>query len=69
MFQIQKRFDVERAPGDAVAFSVSAVENLHCGPAPPFVFVNFVDGANVGMVQCRGSLRFALESFEGLGPS
>src|SRR5579863_8286577 len=62
---IEQRFDVERAPGDAV-FQRLAVEKLHGDEVPAFVFVNFVDRANVGMVQGRSSLRFALESFEGL---
>ena len=33
----------------------------------PFCFANFVDGADVGMIQSRRSLRLALKTAQGLG--
>ena len=47
-------------------FSVSAVQKLHGNEGLPVLIVNFINGADVRMVQCRGSFRFALKAGEGL---
>ncbi len=43
-----------------------AVEKLHGDKSAAFVLPNFVNCADVGMIQGGGCLRFALESFQGL---
>src|SRR5580693_8636580 len=43
-----------------------AVKKLHCDEGLAILLVNLVDGADVGMVQSRGGLGFALEPAEGL---
>src|SRR5271154_1478939 len=43
-----------------------SVEKLHGDEGLAFVFADFVDGANVGVIDRRGCLRLAPESFEGL---
>jgi hypothetical protein len=43
-----------------------AVEEFHGDERMPLVFADVVDGADVGMIQGRGSLRLALEAAEGL---
>src|SRR4029077_5129826 len=40
-----------------------AVEKLHGDKRLAFVLANFVNGANVGMVERRSGLRFTLETF------
>ena len=44
-----------------------AVEELHGDEGLAALVVNFVDGADVGMIQSGGGLRFALETGQGLG--
>ena len=39
-----------------------AVQILHGDERFAAMVVNFVDGADVGMIQCRGGFRFALET-------
>ena len=39
-----------------------AIQKLHGDERFAVLFVNFVDRADVGMVQSRGGLRFALEA-------
>ena len=41
-----------------------AVQEFHGDVGAAVFIADFVNGANVGMVQCGGGLRFALESFE-----
>ena len=43
-----------------------AFEQFHGDERLAFVFVNVVNGADVGVIQRRGSARFALEALEGL---
>src|SRR5262245_22785996 len=43
-----------------------AFQILHGYKRTPVLFVNFVDGANVGMIQCGGSFGFTLEAAQGL---
>ena len=47
-------------------FESLAVEKFHGDEVAAFEFVNFVDGADVGVIEGGGGLRFALETFEGL---
>jgi hypothetical protein len=42
------------------------VQKLHGDKRIAMLVVNFVDGADIRMVQCRGGLRFALKASEGL---
>jgi len=62
---IEERFDVERAAGDIV-FQSLAVEKFHGDEVAAFEFVNFVDGANIRVIQGGGGLRFTLETFQSL---
>ena len=48
---IEQRFDFQRAPCDVVLERL-AIEKFHGDEAAALVFINFIDGANVGMVQC-----------------
>ena len=62
---------VERAGPDGV-LEGEAVEKLHGDEGLRLVFlgqvlIDFVDGADVGMVQRGCGLRFALETSQGLG--
>jgi hypothetical protein len=41
-----------------------ALEQLHCDVGDAVVFVNVVNRADIGMIQGRGSLRFAPETLE-----
>ena len=43
-----------------------AIQKLHGDERGAVLFVNFVDGADVRMIQGRGRLSFALKAFEGL---
>ncbi len=56
---------LDRAPGDAV-LERHAVQEFHGDEGMAFVFADVVDSADVGMIQSRGRLRFALETGEGL---
>ena len=47
--------------GDAM-LQRRAVQILHGDESFAAVVVNFVDSADVGMIQCRGGFRFALET-------
>ena len=47
-------------------FELHAVQKLHGDERFAVLVVNLVDRANVRMIQCRGSLGFALEAAEGL---
>src|SRR5437868_4642116 len=48
-------------------FQRHAVQKLHDDERLTLVLADFVNGADIGMVQCRGSLRFALEAGQSLG--
>ncbi|MGA8104984.1 MAG: hypothetical protein WB869_22710 [Candidatus Acidiferrales bacterium] len=43
-----------------------AVQKLHGDERVAMLVVNFVDGADVGMIQCGGGLRLAFEAGESL---
>ena len=53
----------QRAPHDAV-LQRRTIEKLHDDERHPILLIDLVDGANVGMVQCRGGLCLALEAAE-----
>ncbi len=59
--QIQHGFNFEGLAGDFM-LQRDAFEVLHGDEGLPTLIVNFVDGADVGVVQSRGSLGFALEA-------
>ena len=59
----QKRLHLHRSPRDAV-LQRHAVQKLHGDERFAVLVVNFVDGADVRMIQCRGSLGFALKAAE-----
>ena len=61
----QNRFRVHRPPIDAM-FQRHAIEKLHGDERLALLVVNFMDGADVGMIQGRGGLGFALEAGERL---
>ncbi len=42
------------------------IQKFHGDERAPAVFSDFVDGANVGMVQCGSSAGLAAEAFQGL---
>jgi len=44
-----------------------AVQKFHGDERFAVLFVNFVDSADVRMIQSRGGLRFTLEARQGLG--
>src|SRR5713226_5852388 len=52
-------------PGDAVLERLT-FQKLHGNEVLAFVLVDFMNGADVGMVQGRGGASFALEAFQGL---
>src|SRR5580698_3691059 len=43
-----------------------AIQKLHGDKSLPVLVVNLVDGADIGMIQCRGSFRFPLKAAERL---
>ena len=58
-------FDLDGAAIDAVLERLP-VEKFHGDERASAIFGNFVDGADVGMIQGRGGASFAAETFEGL---
>ena len=63
--QADHGFGVERTAHDAV-FQGLSVEEFHGDEGLAVLFINFVNGADVGMVQGRGGLRLALKTTERL---
>jgi hypothetical protein len=63
--QRQDDLGLHRTAADAV-FQRQAVQVLHHDEHSPLLVVNFVDGANVRMIQRRGRLCLALEAGESL---
>src|SRR5438132_2769323 len=57
---------IERTACDAM-LQCHAIEILHDDEWPAVFLPDFVDCANIGMIQGRGSLRFTLESSQSLG--
>src|SRR5580700_8241727 len=63
--EIEQLADFERLARDFLLERL-AFEELHHDESLALVAADFVDGANVGVVERRGGAGFALESFEGL---
>ncbi len=63
--QFQQGLGRERLPLNAV-FKRPALQKLHGDEGPALVLVDFVNGADVGMIERRGGAGFALESLQGL---
>ncbi len=61
----QDRLDLHRLFGNAV-LQGHAIQKLHGDEGFAMLVVNFVNGADVGMVQRGGSFRLALEAAESL---
>src|ERR1700722_12206846 len=64
--KLEKRFHHQRFTANPILQGV-AFEQLHGDKRPVVRVINFVDGADVGMIKSRGGLGFALETAEGLG--
>ena len=64
--QRQQQFGFERTPCDAV-LQGHAIEELHRDERMAIVLADFVNRADVGMVQGRGCLRFPVKAFQGAG--
>src|SRR6476660_8992062 len=58
---IEQDFDVDRTAHDEV-FESLTVEKFHGYEGHTVLFVNLMDGANVRVVQSRGSLRLTLKT-------
>jgi hypothetical protein len=63
--EIQQRLSLKGFTFDAVLQRL-ALQQFHGNEGLPIVFVNFVNGANVGVIEGRGCLGFALETLERL---
>ncbi len=63
--QRQNQVGFHRPPGDAM-FQRHTIQKLHGDECFVVLVVNFVDGADIGMIQCRCRLGFALKAAEGL---
>ena len=61
----QERFDFQRPARDAVLQRL-AVEKLHGDEGLAVLLADFIDGADVGMIQGGSGLRFALKSLQRL---
>jgi hypothetical protein len=61
--QVEDFISAQRLSPDAM-FERVALQELHGDEAPPFVLVDVIDGADVGMVQGRSRLGFTLESLQ-----
>src|SRR5580704_14445076 len=62
----EKNFRFQRTPRDAMLQS-RAIQKLHGDEGFAMLVVNFVDGADVWMIQSGGSPGLALKAAEGLG--
>jgi hypothetical protein len=62
---VEKKVQLERAAGNAFAERL-ALEKLHGDEGAMCVLTDFVDGANVGMVEGGSAAGFALKTLEGL---
>src|SRR4051812_38385314 len=43
------------------------LQQLHCDEVTSLILGNFVNGADIGMIECRSSARFTLETVECAG--
>ncbi len=64
--EVQQLFNLERTALDLVLEGY-AIQILHGDESFPVLLADVVDGADIGMVQGRSCLCFALEAAEGLG--
>jgi hypothetical protein len=64
--QPEDGIDVRQIGGDPLAQSV-AFKKLHGNEGAPILFVDFVNGADVRMIQGRGGLGFTAKVAEGVG--
>ena len=65
MARASRRLDLQRPPRDAV-LQRHAIQKLHGDERLAVLLADFVDGADVGMVQGRSGSSFALEAVQGL---
>ena len=65
MAERQQRFGFQRTPGDAV-LQGDSVQELHHDERLAFMLADLVNGADVGMVQGRGSASLAAKAFQRL---
>jgi hypothetical protein len=63
--RVEKQIQLERASGDAFAKCL-AFQKLHGDEGAAFVLADFVNGADVGMVERGGGAGFALKALESL---
>jgi hypothetical protein len=64
--QLEHRFDLQRLPADAV-LERHPVQKLHHDKRPTVLLPDFMDGADIGMVQGGCRLRLTLEPSQRLG--
>ena len=64
--QRQNRLDLHRPASNAM-LQRQSVQKLHGDKRVAMLVVNFVDRADVGMIECGGRLGFALKAAERLG--
>src|SRR5215831_6383474 len=58
---IEQLFHIHRALGNGV-FQGLAFQKLHGNESLSVLFANVVNSANVGMIECRGSMCFTLKA-------
>src|SRR5208283_417160 len=58
---VEQQLEPQGASGNVIT-EVGAFEQLHRKESASFMLANFVDGADVGMVEGRGSARLALKT-------
>jgi hypothetical protein len=63
--QRQNQFGLHRSPSNTVLQS-QPVQVLHRDECFAVLVINFVNRADIGVIQCRGSFGFALKAAEGL---
>ena len=63
--QVQQLIRLKRLAFDAV-FKGLSFQQLHGDEGPAFEFVDVMNGADVGMIQCAGGARLTLEAFQSL---
>ena len=63
--EIEQRFHIEGASGNAV-LERHAIEKFHDDEGASLVLADFVDGADIGMIEGGSSAGFAAETFESL---
>jgi hypothetical protein len=64
MARRQNQLVLHRTPRNAM---LQPIQELRGDEGLPVLIINLVDGADIGMVKCRGCLRFALKAGQGLG--